>query len=233
MNKHSNLYIIIYASILVIVVAAVLSIISTTLKPVQNKNIELEKKQNILHSININSNRKDVEQLYGKYIKVSYIINYKGERLSGDAFNIDLRKEKLKSVEEQKLPVYESRLDNGRKKIIIPLAGKGLWGPIWGFISFNEDNNTIYGVTFNHEKETPGLGAQITTIDFQKRFVGKHVFDVRKKFVSIELIKAKSKSNNIHQVDAISGGTITSRGLEKMLRNCLSSYEGFLKESKK
>ncbi|MCK5822662.1 MAG: NADH:ubiquinone reductase (Na(+)-transporting) subunit C [Bacteroidales bacterium] len=233
MNKHSNLYIIIYASILVIVVAAVLSIISTTLKPVQNKNIELEKKQNILHSININSNRKDVEQLYGKYIKASYIINYKGERLSGDAFNIDLRKEKLKSVEEQKLPVYESRLDNGSKKIIIPLVGKGLWGPIWGFISFNDDNNTIYGVTFNHEGETPGLGAQITTTDFQKRFIGKQVFDVRKKFVSIELKKAKSKSNNIHQVDAISGGTITSKGLEKMLQNCISCYEKYLKENSK
>ncbi|MBE9467524.1 MAG: NADH:ubiquinone reductase (Na(+)-transporting) subunit C [Bacteroidetes bacterium] len=232
MKKQSNLYIIIYASILVIVVAAVLSIISTTLKPVQSKNIELEKKQNILYSININSNMKDVEQLYEKHIRASYIINYKGERVSGNAFNIDLRQEKLKSIEEQKLPVYESKLDNGDKKIIIPLSGKGLWGSIWGYISFNDDNNTVYGVKFNHEGETPGLGAQIATPNFQKQFIGKQIFNSNKKFVSIKLIKAKHESNNIYQVDAISGGTITSKGLEKMLRNCIACYEIFLIENK-
>ena len=230
MNKHSNLYIIVYASILVVVVATVLSIISTSLKPVQNKNIELEKKQNILHSINIKSNRKDVEQLYNKYIKASYTVDIKGKRVDGDAFNIDLRKEKLKPFNKQRLPVYESRLENGSKKIIIPLSGKGLWGPIWGYISFNDDNNTVYGVTFSHESETPGLGAQIATPNFQKQFIGKKIFDSYDEFVSIELIKSKNKDNNIHQVDAITGGTITSKGLEKMLRNCISSYEKFLKE---
>ncbi|RLD61383.1 MAG: NADH:ubiquinone reductase (Na(+)-transporting) subunit C [Bacteroidetes bacterium] len=230
MNKHSNLYIIVYASILVVVVATVLSIISTSLKPVQNKNIELEKKQNILHSINIKSNRKDVEQLYNKYIKASYTVDIKGKRVDGDAFNIDLRKEKLKPFNKQRLPVYESRLENGSEKIIIPLSGKGLWGPIWGYISFNDDNNTVYGVTFSHESETPGLGAQIATPNFQKQFIGKKIFDSYDEFVSIELIKSKNKDNNIHQVDAITGGTITSKGLEKMLRNCISSYEKFLKE---
>ena len=232
MNKQSNLYIIIYASILVIVVAAVLSIISTSLKPVQNKNVEIEKKQSILNSINIISNKKNVKSLYDKYITTSYMINYKGEKQKGDAFNIDLKKEKLKPVEQQKLPVYESKLDNGSKKIIIPLAGQGLWGPIWGYISFNDDNNTVYGVTFNHKGETPGLGAQIVTPNFQKQFIGKQIFNSNEKFVSIKLIKAKKENNNVHQVDAISGGTITSNGLEKMLRNCISCYELFLKKNK-
>ncbi len=233
MNKQSNLYIIIYASILVIVVAAVLSIISTSLKPIQNKNIEIEKKQSILNSINIISNKKNVKSLYDKYIIASYIINYKGEKQKGDAFNIDLKKGKLKPVEQQKLPVYESRLDNGSKKIIIPLAGQGLWGPIWGYISFNDDNNTVYGATFSHESETPGLGDQIATPNFQKQFTGKKIFNQNEKFVSIKLIKSKKENNNVHQVDAISGGTITSNGLEKMLRNCLSSYEVFLINRKK
>lgn len=233
MNKQSNLYIIIYASILVIFVAAVLSIVSTSLKSIQEKNVELEKKQNILHSINIISNKKNAESLYSKHITSSYIINYKGKKQEGDAFIIDLKKEKLKPIEQQRLPVYESRLDDGSKKLIIPLAGQGLWGPIWGYISFNDDNNTVYGVTFSHESETPGLGAQIATPNFQKQFIGKQIFNANEKFVSIKLIKSKKENKNIHQVDAISGGTITSKGLEKMLRNCLSSYEGFLKESKK
>jgi len=231
MDKNSNKYIFIYASVMVILVAAVLSIASISLKSAQQKNIKIEKKQNILASVNIESTTKNAEQLFSEKVVKSYIINSKAEILEGNAFNIDMKKEKQLALDKRSLPVYEFSID-GETKYVFPMYGAGLWGPIWGYISLDSDLNTIYGATFDHSSETPGLGAEIATKKFQKQFQGKKIFDDQENFVSITVAKANETAPKQYSVDAISGGTLTSKGLQKMLLNDLGSYRAFFKQKK-
>lgn len=227
MNKQSNTYTFIYASVMVILVAALLAFTALSLKPTQKRNIEIDKKMQILSSAKISSTTKDAEQKYAQYITNTYIVNNKGEIINGNAFSIELEKELLKPIEKQQLPIYEFKTDNGELKYILPMRGKGLWGPIWGYISLNADKNTIYGVYFSHKSETPGLGAEIGTEKFQQQFDGKELFK-QNKFASIAVLKAGTKAEEQDAVDAVSGGTITSKGVEAMLKHCLQSYVIFL-----
>ncbi len=232
MNRNGNVYTFIYASVMVILVAALLSVTAIGLKPFQTKNIEIEKKQSILASVNIAADAATAEAVYAEKIVNSYVVNAKGEVVEGDAFNVDLKKERAKAdVNERLFPVFECQLD-GSIKYILPVYGAGLWGPIWGYVSVESDMNTIYGATFDHQGETPGLGAEIKTLAFQKPFAGKKIFDEQGNFTSIIVAKSNETAPAEHKVDAISGGTITSKGLQKMLFDDLSSYKAFL-ESKK
>jgi len=129
------------------------------------------------------------------------------------------------------LPVFVCRNDDGALKYILPVYGAGLWGAIWGYVSFDDDGNTVYGAIFDHKGETPGLGAEIAGPKFAGQFINKHVFE-RGRFVSIQVIKGGAGVNNLHGVDAISGGTLTSRGVEDMLKDCLSEYKAFLETKK-
>ncbi len=228
MDRNSNNYTFIYAAVMVILVAAVLATAATALKPRQTKNIEIEKKQNILASVNIVSTFENADHIYSEKIKNQYVINALGEVVEGeDAFVIDLKREKAKPRENRLLPVFECQTDEGLK-YIVPLRGAGLWGPIWGFISLNDDMNTIFGANFDHQGETPGLGAEISTDWFQQAFKGKSIFDEGGKLVSITVTKAGQDAPEAHSVDGISGGTITSKGLEQMLLDDFKSYEKFL-----
>ena len=231
MDRNSNKYTFIYASVMVILVAAVLSIAAMSLKPFQKKNMEIEKKQNILASVNIATTAKNAEEVYAKKILNTYVVNSKGEQVEGNAFEIDLRVQKIKPLEQRLLPVFECQTDEGLK-YIFPLRGAGLWGPIWGYIALNEDLNTIYGANFDHQGETPGLGAEISTPAFQDPFKGKTIFDAAGKLVSITVAKANESVPAEHRVDAISGGTITSKGLEQMLLDDLKSYQNFITRKK-
>ncbi len=232
MNKESNIYTFIFATIMVVVVAVLLSFTAITLKPIQQKNIEIEKKQNILSSVNVPNEVTDAVEKYDKFIVKSLIVDAQGNAVEGDAFNINLKKEMAKPVKERKLPLLEALLDNGNTYYIIPLRGKGLWGPIWGYISLKDDLKTVYGVTFDHEGETPGLGAEISKHPFQEQFKGKLIFDESGNFTSVTVEKSV-KNLTEHQVDAISGGTITSKGVQKMLFDCLSGYLEYFKNIKK
>ncbi|MCF6331729.1 MAG: NADH:ubiquinone reductase (Na(+)-transporting) subunit C [Draconibacterium sp.] len=231
MNRNGNTYTFLYAAIMVILVAAVLASVSLALKPRQTRNFEIEKKQNILASVNIESTVANAEELYAKNIVNEYVVNVKGELVKGDAFNTDLKKERAKAPKDMILPVFECKTKNGLK-YILPLRGTGLWGPIWGFVSLNEDMNTIYGANFDHEGETPGLGAEIATPAFQAQFSGKKIFDEAGKLVSIFVAKVGQVAPEEHKVDGISGGTITSKGLQKMLLDDFSSYKEFLIKKK-
>lgn len=233
MKSYSNTYIFAFSSIMVIVVAAILSVAAMTLQPLQKKNVEINKKQNILTSINLESDAKNAESLYDKYIQESYAVNSKGELVDGvDAFNIDMKKELAKPLEEQNLPVFVSTLDDS-KQYIIPVYGKGLWGPIWGYVSLKDDLSTIYGANFSHKSETPGLGAEIDTKEFQEQFIGKEIFNQQGKFVSVKVLKGGTANpNSKYEVDGISGGTITGNGVDDMLKDCLSSYEPYFKDLK-
>lgn len=172
MNKNGNSYTFIYASVMVVVVAALLSAAAISLKPKQVKNAEIEKKQNILASVHIEATATDAESLYEQNIQKAYVVNAAGEEVAGDAFTVDLKKERSKPLEQRILPVFECQTPEGLK-YILPLRGTGLWGPIWGYLALNEDLNTIYGVNFDHQGETPGLGAEINTPAFQEPFRGK------------------------------------------------------------
>jgi Na+-transporting NADH:ubiquinone oxidoreductase subunit C len=161
------------------------------------------------------------------------VISSKGEKKEGiDAFTVEMKLEQKKSPEEQSFAVFFATPDDGEKIIILPLEGKGLWGPIYGFISLRSDMNTIYGITFDHKGETPGLGAEINQTQFESQFIGKKLFE-EGKFVSVKVQKSNEKPVENHSVDAISGGTITSKGLERMLYDCLIKYEDYLKNNAK
>jgi len=232
MDRNGNTYIFIYAAVMVIIVAAVLASVSMALKPRQTRNIETEKKQSILASVNIESTAENAEDIYAEKIQNQYVVNSKGEIVEGeDAFTIDLKREKAKPVEDRLLPVFECNTESGIK-YIFPLRGAGLWGPIWGFISLDSDMNTIFGANFDHQGETPGLGAEISTNWFQEEFRGKKLFDEGGSLVSITVTKAGQEADEQHSVDGISGGTITSKGLEKMLLDDFNGYKEFLIKKK-
>jgi Na+-transporting NADH:ubiquinone oxidoreductase subunit C len=142
-----------------------------------------------------------------------------------------------KEPSERNLPAFEAKKGDSAY-VVIPVYGKGLWGPIWGYVSFRKETsiqegqphfNTIYGVMFDHKGETPGLGAEINQPFFMNHFNGKQIFDDKGKFVSVEVVKGGADPSSPHQVDAISGGTITSKGLQAMLDSCLVSYQNYFK----
>jgi len=230
MNTNSNTYTFIYASIMVIVVALMLALVSNSLKDIQTKNIELDKKKQILSALNIKLEDEDAAALYDTYIVQELVLNVAAETLSetkGDAFNLDFTKELSKQESERQLPLYVANVD-GETKYIIPLQGAGLWGPIWGYLALNDDKSTVYGTYFSHASETPGLGAEIANKEFQHEFIGKSLFNEREELVSIAVVKAGQKADHRDQVDGISGGTVTSHGVELMLLNCVTQYEAYL-----
>lgn len=233
MDTNKNSYTIIYAAVMVIVVALLLALVSSGLKETQTTNVKLDKKKQILSALQINLEDQDAAALYDQYIVKELVVNTKAEILSevrGQAFDIDVVKETAKPLEDRKLPVYVAQME-GQTKYIIPLRGAGLWGPIWGYVALNDDKNTVFGTYFSHASETPGLGAEIALPKFQQEFVGKHILNDRNEFVSIAVMKAGQKSDTQEQVDGISGGTITSKGVEAMLLNSIGQYEAFLIKS--
>ncbi len=234
MNKNSNTYIFLYAVAMVVVVALLLSFIATQLRPLQEKNIATEKKRNILSAIHIETTAENAAALFDKYIVEMIAVNAAGEKIEGiDVFSVELKNELYKNEAERLLPVFVAKTDDNALKYILPLHGKGLWGPIWGYMALDADLNTVYGVVFSHKGETPGLGAEIDTRIFQQQFNGKQIFDAAGQFVSVKVLKEGAPGEPIHSVDAISGGTITSNGLQDMLSDCLKLYLNYINKNAK
>jgi Na+-transporting NADH:ubiquinone oxidoreductase subunit C len=240
MKSFSNTYIFIFSTVMVVMVATLLSFVAGQLKPLQEKNVEIEKKLDLLRSVGIArdvSEVKDkdsfVEQTYEEEIARSFVINARGEEIEGiDAFGINLKAELAKDLEERNLPVYVHINPEGEEVFIMPMRGKGLWGPIWGYVSFEPDLSTIYGAIFSHAKETPGLGAEIDQLWFQEQFFGKAVFNEAGEFVSVAVIKGGAGPDDPHAVDGVSGGTITSVALQEMMMECLGGYQVYMKENR-
>lgn len=222
MNRDSNSYTIIYASVMVILVAVILAFTSQSLRSFQKKNEDNDKRQQILRSINIQVNADEAEAKYNELIKEAFLVNSKGEKVDGDAFSEDASK----SFAENKYPVFVANVD-GKTKYIMALQGAGLWGPLWGYIALNDDKNTVFGADFSHAGETPGLGAEITTKAFSNEFSGKKIFQ-NNEFKSIAVVKPGKSAIGQDYVDGISGGTITSQGVDKMIFDSLNGYVSFL-----
>ncbi|MBU0487600.1 MAG: NADH:ubiquinone reductase (Na(+)-transporting) subunit C [Bacteroidetes bacterium] len=244
--QHSNSYIFRYSAIMVIIVAAMLAATAELLKPKQLDNIRIEKMQFILSSAGIRVEKKDVIPTYNKFITkelgvdlsgniVSIFQNGKQEQGTIRPFEISLKEEldKIsKGAGDVVLPLYICNND-GKTIFIVPVYGKGLWGPLWGNMAFADDMNTVVGATFDHKAETPGLGSEIATTVFQAQFANKQIFDPSGEFVSVSVVKGGVKNSSTpeaHGVDAISGGTITSNAVSKMLHDCLINYVPYFKK---
>lgn len=235
MNKQSNTYTILYAAIMVIVVGAVLALTYGALKPKQDENIAVDKMKQILSAVHVVANGNDeIRDSYNKYITESFIVDVEGNVISNDAdaaFKLDMAKELKKERAERQLPVFVFT-DNDKKDFVVPVSGAGLWGPIWGYVAIESDGSTIFGAYFSHASETPGLGAEIEKPAFQNEFNGKELFK-NNVFIPVEVMKAgQVPTSGADYVDAISGGTITSKGVQAMLNSCLTDYSKFLTKIK-
>ena len=233
MNRDSNAYTFLFATLMVLVVASALAFTASSLKDLQASNVRKEKMQNILATIGIETDREQAEKLYNEYIISELSLTSSGDvDQEVQAFEIKLNNELKKPVDEQRFPLYEASVQ-GTKYYIVPLRGAGLWNAIWGYIALKEDKNTIQGAVFDHTGETAGLGAEITQQWFQDRFVGEKVFNKEGKLVGINVSKTnndpKDTDKDDHEVDAISVATITGDGVTAMIIERLTHYLPYLK----
>ena len=232
LDTNSDVYAIIYSAVVVVIVAFLLAGVSSLLSPKQQDNIRLDKKKQILASLN-ERNLDDAAAKYDELIEADYIVNAQGAVVAQEGgFEV-----KNEDVNEENLPLYVAKV-NGATKYIIPMTGNGLWGGIWGYIALNDDCNTIYGVYFSHASETPGLGAEIASDKFQNRFtkdkdgnaIVKKVYDEAGK-VALAVEKGKGVAGADYHIDAVSGATITCNGLQVMLETKLAPYYNYLQSN--
>ena len=235
MNRDSNTYTFGFAAAMVVVVASVLAFTASSLKDLQQENVRKEKMQNILATIGIEIDRDGAEVLFNKYITSQLALRNDGtvdesvDPFSGIKLALELKKEPT----QQRFPLYLADVE-GASYYIIPLRGAGLWDAIWGYIALESDRNTIKGAVFDHKAETAGLGAEITQQWFMDRFVGEKVFDNDGKLMGISVSKTnndpKDLDKNDHEVDAISGATITGDGVSDMIIERLTHYQPYLEQ---
>ncbi len=244
-TRFTNSYMLIYSLALAAIVAVLLTVVSQTLKSRQQTNVRNEKMQSLLAAIHISCDASDAEATYRQYFVEELTIATDGSVLSrydvaadklieGDtrAFNIKLKEQQRLEQDGGKgaFPVYRYQYE-GRSGYVVPTQGNGLWGAVYANIALADDFNTIVGVTFSHDSETPGLGAEISADAFQSQFAGKQILDEAGEVVSVSVVK-RAEVDNPHQVDAISGGTMTSNGVSVMLLTDLTRYQNYIKQVK-
>ena len=197
LNTNSNAYIIIYSAVLVVIVAFLLAFVYQALKPMQDANVALDVKKQILYSLNIRDlDGAEAEAKYAEVVKSEP--GGRGE-FKKSYYNCDV---------------------NGKNINVFPLKGMGLWGGISGFIALEDDWDTVYGVYFNHESETAGLGAEIKdSQEWQEKFIGKKLHKDGVDGIALSVVKKVEDPET--QVDAVTGATLTSNGVSEMLQNCL------------
>jgi Na+-transporting NADH:ubiquinone oxidoreductase subunit C len=236
MNRDSNAYTFKFAALMVLVVASTLAFTASSLKSLQADNVRKEKMQNILSTIGIQTDREQAETLYKKYINATLALDNLGNvDESVDAFKINLNSEIKIPAEQQRFPLDTAVVDRD-PYYIIPLRGSGLWDAIWGYIALKSDINTIQGAVFDHKGETAGLGAEITQQWFMDRFKDEKVFDTSGELVGINVSKTnndpKDTDKDDHEVDAISGATITGDGVTDMILERLTHYLPYFEREK-
>ena len=229
MDRDSNFYTFLFATVMVLAVASVLAFTSQSLKDLQRENVRKEKMQNILSTVGINVTRDESEELYNKYIVEELALKSDGSvnETINPFSDIELAKEIKKDYGKQHFPLYVAEIDS-EKYYIIELRGVGLWDAIWGYMSLKKDLNTIKGVSFDHKGETAGLGAEITKDWFKDSFIDEKVFDLDGNLAGITVLKGNNDPDNSdkddHEVDAISGSTITGDGVTDMIKERLNNY---------
>ena len=238
MSKRTdgNVYTVLFAVGMVLVVGALLAFLASFFKPTINENKRIEKQQNILYAMGVNENdessaifiSKDVVgEEFSKYITKQVVIQ--GGKVTEDenAYLIDVKKQQdlAKEGKDRKFPLFVGEKD-GKKFYIAPIRGKGLWDAIWGYVGMDE-NMVVQGAYFDHAGETAGLGANIKLRFFMDDFIGEHLFK-NGSFVGIDVSKSngdpKNEDKTDNQVDAIAGATITGNGVSAMIKSELKNY---------
>ncbi len=235
--QQSNLYIIIFSTVLTVVLGGLLALAAVSLRPEQQKQEDMFKKKSILRAVMEIKKGDDILKIYEDNIR-SLVVDYDGkviETLDGKpvvAEDVPVNKEYKKDPKDRLYPVFEIVDEQGNpSSFIFPIYGNGLWDRIYGYLALDKDCNTIKGVVFDHVGETPGLGARITEEGFQKRFEGKTVFDDNGRLVGVTVLKGESNNpTDPHQVDGLSGATITGKGVEAMILAYMGHYQGFMRK---
>lgn len=217
LNTNSNVYTICYAAVMVVLVAFLLAFVSSALKPAQDANVAIDKKKQILASLNVRGiDKNDVEAKFDELIQETCVLTPDGQQIEGaDAFEVD-----TKEIGE-KFPIYKAKTAAGDDALVLPLKGRGLWGGLWGYVAVTPDCQKILGSYFDHESETAGLGALIKDEPFQSQFIGRPVMADGK--VALTVVK-KGASEAETQVDGVTGATLTSKGVGEMVLNGIQQY---------
>lgn len=233
LNTNSNIYTIVYSAIIVVIVAFLLAFISSYLKPAQDVNVALDKKRQILAALNLRDlTDNEVAEQYKNIVESDDIINAdnqivkKGTKGGEDA-GFRLNSSDFKAG---RLALFVCKINN-ETKYVIPVYGMGLWGPISGYIAIDYDKNTVFGAYFTHESETAGLGAEIKdNIEWQKQFIGKKLTKAGVNGIALSVLKKNDVKDKTTQCDGVTGATLTSNGVDMMLKDCLGKYISFLND---
>ncbi len=230
-NTNSNVYTIVYASVMVIIAAFLLAFVASVLKSPQEANVANDKRGQILSSLNIR-NVNDVTDEYNKVILHDLILDVNGQVIKEDGgFQVESKDITAKNPADKKLPLYVAKVNNDTI-YVVPLYGRGLWGGISGYLALKKDFDTVFGSYFTHESETAGLGARIVEEEFQEKFIGKKAFS-DSTFQKVALVLSKKIENPEHEVDAITGATLTSNGVSEMFQTSLLPYQKFFSANHK
>lgn len=241
--QQSNLYVILFAIGLTVVFGGALSLTSVGLKPLQDKQVELDTKKKILGAVMDISTIEDpneILRIYSEKVK-SIVVDINGNEIEKDAKGnpvvaekVNIQKNYKLDPQERQYPVFMfSDSGQGVDAYIFPTFGSGLWDWISSYVAFGQDLNTVKGIAFDHKSETPGLGARITEETVQNRFVGKEVYNDQGELVSITMVKGEGNSGlSEHQVDGLSGATMTAKGVNAMLEKYLECYSAFIEKTK-
>jgi len=237
-KTDSNLYTLLFAVGMVIVVGFILAFLASYLKPTITENKRLEKQQNILYAMGVNNNEgnsanfvstDDAPQLFKDYITKQLIIQDGNVVEDTTAYLVDIKKEQSLAKEKdysRRLPLFVGEKE-GKTYYIAPIRGKGLWDAVWAYVAMDE-NMVVQGAYFDHQGETAGLGANIKERYFMDDFIGENLKDASGKFVGINISKSNADPLNNdktdNEVDAIAGATITGDGVAAMLRSDLKLY---------
>ena len=216
-NTNGNVYTICYAAVMVVLVAFLLAFVSSALKPAQDANVAIDKKKQILASLNVRGIAKsDVEAKFDELIQETCVVTPDGQVTEGGAFEVE-----TKEIGE-KFPVYKAKTAAGDEALVLPLKGRGLWGGLWGYVAVTPDFQKVLGAYFDHESETAGLGALIKEEKFQSQFIGHPVMGADGK-VALTVVK-KGASEAETQIDGVTGATLTSKGVGEMVLSGIQQY---------
>lgn len=225
MNTNSNVYTIVYASVMVIIVAFCLAFISDVLRPIQDDNVANDKRGQILSALNIRD-AKDVQAKFSEVVLKDIVVNTEGKVISEtDGFKVDQKEITAKNDADKKLPVYICAVESDTL-YVVPMYGRGLWGGLWGYLALKPDFKTVHGAYMSHEGETAGLGARIVEQWFQEQFQGKVAY-ADSTYNDVVLGVKKKVDNTASEVDAITGATLTSNGVDAMFKTSLAPYQKY------
>ncbi|GGO80535.1 Na(+)-translocating NADH-quinone reductase subunit C [Marinobacterium nitratireducens] len=235
--------------LLCVICSVVVSAAAVLLKPQQVSNKELDRKSNILAAAGISDPSKSVDELFaqittrmvdletGKFTDEVDPATYDATKAAKDpALSVKLdRGEDIASIKRQAkyMPVYLVQDGDQIEKVILPVHGYGLWSTLYGFLALEGDLNTVIGLGFYSHAETPGLGGEVDNPAWKALWPGKKVYDEGSMDPKLHLIKGNvdpASPTAQHQVDGLSGATLTSNGVTNLVQFWLgeNGYAPFL-----